>query len=180
MMKKMPPPPPTAGPNGEDVFMIVESMPELIGGLQSIQENIKYPAIAQKAGIEGRVFVQFVVNEEGAVENPVVVRGIGAGCDEEAIRAVRLAQFEPGRQKGLPVKVKMSIPVTFRLSSADPATGSLIENLKIQSTQLNQLLEMLQAAEKTNDIEKIESLKKAIARYEATIVELKAKLQAVN
>jgi TonB family protein len=170
MMKKMPPPPPTAGPNGEDVFMIVESMPELIGGLQSIQENIKYPAIAQKAGIEGRVFVQFVVNEEGAVENPVVVRGIGAGCDEEAIRAVRLAQFEPGRQKGLPVKVKMSIPVTFRLSSADPATGSLIENLKIQSTQLNQLLEMLQAAEKTNDIEKIESLKKAIARYEATIV----------
>lgn len=108
-------PPPVQGSQGE-VFMIVENMPRLIGGLESIQDEIKYPAIAQKAGIEGRVFVQFIVDEQGNVVDPVIVRGIGAGCDEEAIRAVRKAKFIPGRQRGQAVKVKMSIPITFKLA----------------------------------------------------------------
>lgn len=118
-MESAPPPPPPADDEEEEVepeiFVIVEQMPELIGGLSSIQSKIRYPEIARKAGVEGRVIVQFVVNESGSVEDPVVVRGIGAGCDEEAIRAVLQAQFTPGKQRGQSVKVKMSLPITFRL-----------------------------------------------------------------
>ena len=112
----LPPPPPSEEEEEEpEIFMIVEQMPELIGGLSAIQSKIKYPEIAKKAGVEGRVFVQFVVNEQGAVVDPVVVRGIGAGCDEEAVRAVSQAKFKPGRQRGKAVQVKMSLPITFKL-----------------------------------------------------------------
>ncbi|MEX0934959.1 MAG: energy transducer TonB [Candidatus Paceibacterota bacterium] len=114
-----PPPPPEEEEEEEEtepeIFVIVEQMPELQGGLTSIQSKIKYPEIARKAGVEGRVIVQFIVNEQGQVENPEVVRGIGAGCDEEAIRAVQTAQFTPGMQRGQPVKVRMSLPIIFRL-----------------------------------------------------------------
>jgi protein TonB len=113
-----PPPPPPAEEEKEEepeIFVIVEQMPELIGGLGSIQSKINYPEIAKKAGVEGRVIVQFVVDESGGVIDPQVVRGIGAGCDEEAIRAVRQAKFTPGKQRGKPVKVKMSLPITFKL-----------------------------------------------------------------
>ena len=111
------PPPPSAAEEEEEpeIFMIVEQMPELIGGLGSIQSKIKYPEIAKKAGVEGRVFVQFVVNTDGSVLDPVVVRGIGAGCDEEAVRAVSQAKFKPGKQRGKAVPVKMSLPITFKL-----------------------------------------------------------------
>lgn len=113
-----PPPPPPAEEEEEEepeIFVIVEQMPELIGGLASIQKKINYPEIAKKAGVEGRVIVQFVVDEQGNVQDPQVVRGIGAGCDEEAIRAVKQAKFEPGKQRGKAVKVKMSLPITFKL-----------------------------------------------------------------
>ncbi|MFK7847265.1 MAG: energy transducer TonB [Rhodothermales bacterium] len=111
------PPPPAEEEEEEEpeIFMIVEDMPELIGGLGSIQKKIKYPEIAKKAGVEGRVFVQFIVNVDGTVTDPVVVRGIGAGCDEEAVRAVAGAKFKPGRQRGVAVPVKMSLPITFKL-----------------------------------------------------------------
>jgi periplasmic protein TonB len=112
-----PPPPPVEEKVDEEpeIFVIVEEMPDLIGGLGSIQSKIKYPEIAKKAGVEGRVFVQFVVDENGNVVDPVVTRGIGAGCDEEAIRAVKQAKFKPGKQRGKPVRVKMSLPITFKL-----------------------------------------------------------------
>lgn len=111
-----PPPPPDDEPEPEpEIFVIVEQMPDLIGGLGELQKKIRYPEIAKKAGVEGRVIVQFVVNEQGNVENPVVVRGIGAGCDEEALKAVQSAKFTPGRQRGTNVKVKMSLPITFKL-----------------------------------------------------------------
>jgi protein TonB len=115
----LPPPPPPAEEEEEEaepeIFVIVEQMPELIGGLASVQKKINYPPIAKKAGVEGRVIVQFVVNEQGNVIDPVVVRGIGAGCDDEAIRAVSDAKFKPGKQRGKPVRVKMSLPITFKL-----------------------------------------------------------------
>ncbi|MEX0820634.1 MAG: energy transducer TonB [Rhodothermales bacterium] len=113
-----PPPPPEEEEEEEEepeIFVVVEQMPELIGGLQSIQQHITYPEMAKKAGVEGRVIVQFVVNEEGNVVDPQVVRGLGAGLDDVAVNAVRQAKFEPGMQRGQPVKVKMSLPVTFRL-----------------------------------------------------------------
>ncbi|MEZ4700878.1 MAG: M56 family metallopeptidase [Rhodothermales bacterium] len=105
----------------DEVFMVVEEMPVLVGGLRSLQESIQYPDIARRAGIEGRVFIQFVVDNQGRVIDPTVVRGIGGGCDEEAIRAVSQARFAPGRQRGVPVAVKMSIPITFKLEDAPAA-----------------------------------------------------------
>jgi TonB family protein len=99
----------------EDIFVVVDKMPELKGGIKSIMENVRYPDLARKAGIEGRVFVQFVVDENGNVINPEVVRGIGAGCDEAALEAVKKAKFEPGFQNGRPVKVKYAIPISFKL-----------------------------------------------------------------
>ncbi|MFQ5570173.1 MAG: energy transducer TonB [Rhodothermales bacterium] len=99
----------------DEIFMAVEEMPELIGGIASIQKDLQYPDVARLAGIQGRVYVQFVVDEQGNAIDPVVVRGIGGGCDEEAIRVVKLAKFKPGRQRGRPVKVRYAIPVNFRL-----------------------------------------------------------------
>lgn len=118
-----PPPPPPKEEVAEEpepeIFVIVEQMPELIGGLESIQKKIKYPEIAKKAGVEGRVFVQFVVDENGNVVNPHVLRGIGGGCDEEAVRAVTHAKFKPGKQRGKAVRVRYVIPILFTLKNAD-------------------------------------------------------------
>lgn len=108
---------PDDGDEGDepDVFVIVEDMPILAGGLESLQRRLRYPELARAAGIEGRVIVQFTVLPTGHVSDPVVVRSIGAGCDEEALRLVRTAIFLPGRQRGVPVRVRFSLPITFRL-----------------------------------------------------------------
>ena len=116
-MELPPPPEDPADEQEEDFFVAVEQMPELIGGLSRLQSNIRYPELARKAGIEGRVIVQFIVTENGTVEEPRVIRGIGGGCDEEALRAVKEAKFEPGRQRGKPVRVQYSLPVVFRLQN---------------------------------------------------------------
>jgi protein TonB len=108
----------------DEIFIVVERMPELVGGLEALQRNIVYPEIARLAGIEGRVTVQFVIDERGNVVNPVVVRGIGGGCDEAALDAVKKAKFTPGMQRGRPVKVSYTLPVTFRLSTADKKPNS--------------------------------------------------------
>ena len=117
VMPDLPPPPPPMEEEEEEpeIFVIVEQSPELIGGLPGLQKRIKYPEIAKKAGVEGRVYLQFVVDEQGNVHDPIVTRGIGAGCDEEAIRAILDAKFKPGMQRGKAVKVKMSLPITFKL-----------------------------------------------------------------
>lgn len=101
----------------EDFFVAVENMPELKGGLAELQKKINYPEMARKAGIEGRVIIQFIVNENGEVEDPKVVRGIGGGADEEALRVVKQAEFEPGQQRGKPVRVQYSLPITFKLQN---------------------------------------------------------------
>ncbi|NBC87328.1 MAG: TonB family protein [Bacteroidetes bacterium] len=111
------PPPPDEGEEEEEqeVFVVVEDSPQLIGGLAALQGEVQYPEFAKKAGIEGRVFVQFVVDEDGNVQNPKVTRGVHKLLNEEAIRAVKQMKFKPGKQRGKPVKVQMSLPVTFRL-----------------------------------------------------------------
>jgi periplasmic protein TonB len=113
----LPPPPPPREEEEEEpeIFIVVEEMPELIGGLAGLQQSIRYPEMAARAGVEGTVTIQFIVDEEGNVIDPVVLRGIGAGCDEEALRAVSQAKFVPGKQRGQPVKVRYSLPVRFRL-----------------------------------------------------------------
>lgn len=115
-----PPPPPTHPDHSdEDYFVVVEEMPELIDGLAQLQQKIRYPVEARRAGIEGRVYVQFIVNEEGDVEKPRVIRGIGGGADEEALRVVKQARFKPGLQRGKPVRVQYSIPFFFRLEGGN-------------------------------------------------------------
>lgn len=121
-----PPPPPAAAsaptpepePDVEEIFVVVEQMPELIGGLEAVQALIRYPEMARRAGIEGTVHVQFIVDENGRVVDPVVARGIGGGCDEVALEAVRQVSFRPGVQRGRNVKVRYAIPVRFRLREA--------------------------------------------------------------
>jgi protein TonB len=122
-LASLPPPPPpnedeeeNAAEEAEaEIFVAVEEMPELIGGLEALTANIRYPDVARLAGLEGRVIVQFIIDEKGRVSNPMVIRGQGGGLDEEALRVVREARFKPGKQRGKPVKVRMSIPINFRL-----------------------------------------------------------------
>lgn len=107
------------GNDKDDLFVVVEEMPKLIGGLQSLQSKIEYPEQAKKMGIEGRVTLTFIVDEDGNVENPMIVRGIGGGADEEALRAVKEVKFTPGLQRGKAVRVKYTLPVVFRLTDSD-------------------------------------------------------------
>ncbi|TYP92528.1 outer membrane transport energization protein TonB [Fodinibius salinus] len=117
MDEKLEMPPPPEEEEEEDFFVAVENMPELKGGLAGLQKQINYPEMARKAGIEGRVTIQFVVTEDGNVEDPKVIRGIGGGCDKEALRVVKQAEFKPGRQRGEPVRVQYSLPITFKLQN---------------------------------------------------------------
>ncbi|MCH2449119.1 MAG: energy transducer TonB [Gracilimonas sp.] len=111
------PPPPEQEETEEDFFVVVEEMPKLIGGMAKLQASVRYPEMARRAGIEGRVTVQFIVNEQGKVENARVVRGIGGGADEEALKAVQQAEFEPGMQRGRPVRVQYALSINFRLEN---------------------------------------------------------------
>ena len=100
----------------DGVLEIADIMPELIGGMAALNAQVVYPPIAGRAGIHGRVIVQFVVDEYGKVNNPVVLTPIGAGCDEEAVRVIMNAKFMPGQHNGKPAKVRISIPIRFRLN----------------------------------------------------------------
>ncbi len=114
-----PPPPPSEEEEEEEeepaFFVAVEEMPTPIGGIGAIQKNITYPEIAKRAGVQGRVFVKAYVDESGNVQKVELIKGIGAGCDEEAMAAVKKAKFKPGKQRGKPVRVQVSIPVLFKL-----------------------------------------------------------------
>jgi protein TonB len=113
------PPPPaqaTAVEEEEPVFFVaVEEMPEPIGGIAAIQKNIDYPELAKRAGVQGRVFVKAYVDEQGNVSKVDLIKGIGAGCDESAMDAVKKTKFKPGKQRGKAVKVQVAIPVIFKL-----------------------------------------------------------------
>ena len=102
------------------MFTIVEEMPAYPGGDDKLYEylgkNIKYPQIARESGIQGRVFVNFVVEPDGSVSNVKVMRGIGGGCDEEAVRVIKtMPKWKPGKQRGKAVRVTYTIPVVFKL-----------------------------------------------------------------
>ncbi|HEX6981872.1 MAG TPA: energy transducer TonB [Balneolaceae bacterium] len=114
---QMPDPPQVDQGPEENFFVAVEQMPKLVGGLAALQSKIEYPEQARRAGIEGRVIIQFIVTEEGTVENARVIRGIGGGADQEALRVVKQAKFIPGRQRGQPVRVQYSLPIVFRLQN---------------------------------------------------------------
>ena len=99
-----------------DFFMAVEEMPAPIGGIAAIQKRIIYPEIAKRAGVQGRVYIKAFVDETGTVRKAEVIKGIGAGCDEAAVAAVMKTKFKPGKQRGKPVRVQVSIPILFKLN----------------------------------------------------------------
>ena len=103
------------------VFFIVENMPEFPGGdlelRKHIAQNVQYPEIAKENGIQGRVFVQFVVNQKGEIEQVKVVRGVDPALDKEAIRVISsLPKWKPGSQRGKPVRVSFTVPINFQLN----------------------------------------------------------------
>ncbi len=107
------------GAENDEPMVYTEVMPEFPGGLAALQKYIadhtKYPALALRNGVEGKVYIKFVVDATGHVVNPVVLKGIGGGCDEEALRVVRsLPAFKPGEQNGRAVKVYYNLPISFR------------------------------------------------------------------
>jgi protein TonB len=102
------------------VFFIVEDMPEFPGGelalRQYIANAIKYPVIAQENGIQGRVYVTFVVNTDGSVSDARIARGVDPSLDKEALRVVnQLPKWKPGMQRGKPVRVSYTVPINFVL-----------------------------------------------------------------
>ena len=107
-------------PVAEEIFTFVEEYPEFPGGDKALREyilnTIKYPEVARTSGITGTVYVQFVVEKDGSISDVKVVRGIGGGCDEEAVRVVKsMPRWKPGKQRGQPVRVYFTLPIEFKL-----------------------------------------------------------------
>lgn len=113
----------------DEVFTEVEDIPQPDGGMTAfytyVMQNMTYPAQARNEGVEGRVFVQFVVDETGKVMDAEAIKGIGGGCDEEAVRVVSGSPlWTPGKKDGKNVKVKMILPITFTLGKEAPKTST--------------------------------------------------------
>lgn len=106
----------------EQIFQVVENQPEFPGGMAELmkflQKNIKYPSICQEQGIQGRVIVQFVVNTDGSIVDAQVMKPVNPYLDKEALRVVSIMpKWKPGEQRGKKVRVRFTLPVTFRLSN---------------------------------------------------------------
>jgi TonB family protein len=108
----------TSGKSGDKYLIKAEVMPEPIGGISAIQKRVIYPEIARKAGIEGKVFVQVFIDEKGNVIKTKILKGIGSGCDESALEAVKATKFTPAKQRGKYVKVQIVVPVLFKLNKS--------------------------------------------------------------
>lgn len=104
----------------EEVFLIVEQEAEFPGGLDALSKylsaNLTYPQEARDANVEGKVIVQFVIEKNGKVSNIKVLRDIGSGCGEEAVRVIKgMPRWKPGQQRGKPVRCQFTLPVNFQL-----------------------------------------------------------------
>lgn len=104
-----------ANPQGEEYLAFAASMPTPVGGLPSIYKKITYPKMAQQAGVEGKVYLIAFINKNGNVDDVKVIKKLGAGCDEAAIKAVKASEFTPGVSEGNPVNVKLSLQIQFKL-----------------------------------------------------------------
>jgi protein TonB len=106
----------------DQIFVVVEENAEPKGGLSEfykyVSSNITYPALARRLNLEGRVYVEFIVGKDGKISNATSVKGIGGGCDEEAVRIIMNSpSWNPAKQRGKPVKQRMVLPITFKLAS---------------------------------------------------------------
>ena len=111
-----PPPPDEEEEDTEpEIFIVVEQMPELIGGIVQLLSDAVYPELARKAGLEGTVVVQIVVDPQGKPQDPRVIKSVAEVLDKSAVEAVMKQRFNPGMQRGMPVPVQVAMPVQFRL-----------------------------------------------------------------
>lgn len=115
------------GKDGKEIFDVVEEQPNPPGGLEGwnmyLAKNLKYPAEARNMGIEGTVIVVFTINSDGSISNPEILKGIGGGADEEALRVVSEApNWTPGYQKGIAVNCRMRLPIRFKLGTGNPVS----------------------------------------------------------
>jgi len=129
---------------GKKVFSVVEEQPEFPGGTEEmfkfLGDNIKYPESAAKANVEGRVFLSFVVTETGETKDITVLKGIGYGCDAEAIRVLsKFPKWKPGKQSGQAVNVKYNLPINFELEK-DDEKKSKRTSLKLSAKKENPLI----------------------------------------
>lgn len=102
-------------PGDEEYFIAVEKVATPVGGFEAIMKRLTYPTVAQKTGIQGKVYLLIYINENGDVDDVKVVKGIGAGCDEAAVEAIKKSKFTPASDKGVNVKSKLSLPISFKL-----------------------------------------------------------------
>jgi TonB family protein len=128
-----------------EIFTIVEESASPTGGFPKLYEyigaNIKYPQEARTKGIEGKVFVEFIVNTDGSLSDIHIIKGIGAGCDEEAVRVIQgSSQWTPGKQRGAAIRQRMVIPIVFDLGTGNPAAIIVGET---QNTYQNSDLELI-------------------------------------
>jgi len=98
-----------------EVLTMAEVMPEIQGGIVELYKHIEYPKSASLNNIQGRVFIRFIVDENGDVQEPEILKDIGGGCGEAAIEGIKNVKFTPGKQNGKPVSVYFTLPITFKL-----------------------------------------------------------------
>lgn len=103
-------------PPQEDPYAaFAEVMPAPVGGLEAVVKKIVYPEIAKKAGLAGKLYLLVYVDEKGQVNDVKVIKGLGGGCDEAAMKAIKDSKFTPGKNSDVAVKVKLSLPITFKM-----------------------------------------------------------------
>ena len=111
-----PPPPPEEDAGDTPIFVAYDEAPQPLGGFKAIQANLRYPEIARKAGVEGRVYVNVLIDERGNVIDTKILKSLGNnGCDEAAVAATRAVKWKPAKQRDKAVKVWVGIPVVFKL-----------------------------------------------------------------
>lgn len=98
-----------------EYLAFAEEMPEPVGGLPAIYKLIEYPEVAKRTGIQGKVYALAFINEKGGVDDVKIIKGLGGGCDEATIAAIKKSKFTPGKQEGKPAKIKMSLQIQFKL-----------------------------------------------------------------
>jgi TonB family protein len=129
-----------------EIFQVVEERPQFPGGdaelMKFLQQNVKYPKEAQEQGKQGRVIVQFVVNKDGSISNDTIVRSVDPSLDAEAVRIVRnMPNWTPGKQKGEPVRVRFTLPVTFRLSGDAPKQAAEVKQAEATGDEIFKVVE---------------------------------------
>ena len=148
-----------------EVFDAVEQNAEFVGGMKAfgeyLQENLKYPASARKANISGKVFTQFIVNTDGTISDVAILKSVGFGCDEEAMRVIKLAKWTPAKQSGRVVRSRFTVPINFQLPNSTEIFTEVEQNaeypggMEAFGQYLQENLKYPESAQKANHTGKV-------------------------